>query len=181
MWARARGSSARAWGGTGRARHARIGHRDSKTRLSPSRMTALTYGPAWNPSMPVFGVDRLRGRREPRIGEGSYSALSGGPPVHGRPTIGTKVEGDGISAIRRSGVGLRIAGNNDVFAQKERSDAVGATGSALARDTMAQGDLSRIARATRGKLPADACRKACRRQIILRRDLVAERAAAISN
>jgi len=46
---------------------------------------------------------------------------------------------------------------------------------------MAQGDLSRIARATRGKLPADACRKACRRQIILRRDLVAERAAAISN
>ena len=136
--------------------------------------------------MPVLRVDHLRGRREPRIGEVAYGdrydfRLSGGPPVHGRPTIGTEVEGDGIPAIRRSGVGLRIAGNNDVFAQKERSDAVGATGSALARDTMAQGDLSRIARATRGKLPADACRKACRRQIILRRDLVAERAAAISN
>ena len=126
------------------------------------------------------------GARNPGSGEGSYSdryhfRLSGGPPVHGRPTIGTEVEGDGIPAIRRSGVGLRIAGNNDVFTRKERSDAVGATGSALARDTMAQGDLSRIARATRGKLPADACRKACRRQIILRRDLVAERAAAISN
>ena len=149
-------------------------------------MTALTYGPAWNPSMPVFGVDRLRGRREPRIGEGAYGdrydfRLSGGPPVHGRPTIGTEVKGDGISAIRRSGVGLCIAGNNDVFTRKERSDAVGATRSALASETMAQRDLRRIARAARGKLPADACRKACRRQIILRRDLVAERAAAISN
>ena len=126
-------------------------------------MTALTYGPAWNPSMPVFGVDRLRGRREPRIGEGSYSdryhfRLSGRPPVHGRPAIRTEVEGDGIPTIGRSGVRLRIAGDNDVFARKECSDAVGATRSALACDTMAQGDLSRIARATRGKLPADACR-----------------------
>ena len=133
-------------------------------------MTALTYGPAWNPSMPVFGVDRLRGRREPRIGEGSYSdryhfRLSGRPPVHGRPAIRTEVEGDGIPTIGRSGVRLRIAGDNDVFARKECSDAVGATRSALASETMAQRDLRRIARAARGKLPADACRKACGHQI----------------
>ena len=96
--------------------------------------------------MPVFGVDRLGGRREPRISEGAYGdrydfRLSGGP----------------------------------------RGDAIGATRSAPASETMAQEDLRRIARAARSKLPADACRKACGHQIILRRDLVAERAAAISN
>jgi hypothetical protein len=102
--------------------------------------------------MPVFGIDGLRGRRKRRIGEGAYGdrhhfGFTAGLPVHGRPAMGAEVEGDGVSAIRLSsvGVGRGIAGHPDVFAWIERGDSIGASCSPLACETVAQRDLSRIA------------------------------------
>jgi hypothetical protein len=121
--------------------------------------------------MPVFGIDGLRGRRKRRIGEGAHGdrhhfGFTTGLPVHGRPAMGTEVEGDGIPAIRLSSVGRGIAGHHDVFTRKERGDPVGAPCSPLASETMAQRNLSRIAGTARGKLPADASGKPCRHLIL---------------
>jgi hypothetical protein len=112
-------------------------------------MTLLTCWHGRNPSMPVFGIDCLRGRRKRRI-EGAYGdrhhfAFTAGLPVHGRPAMGAEVEGDGISAFRLASLGLGIAGHPDVFAWIERGDPIGASCSPLACETVAQRDLSRIA------------------------------------
>jgi hypothetical protein len=100
--------------------------------------------------MPVFGIDGLRGRRKRWISEGAYGdrhhfGFTTGLPVHGRPAMRAEVEGDGISAIRLSSVGRGIASHPDVFAWIERGDPIGAPCSPLARETVAQRDLSRIA------------------------------------
>jgi len=93
--------------------------------------------------MPVFGIDGLRRCRKRRIGEGAhgdghYFGFTTGLPVHGRPAMGAKVEGDGISAIRLSSVGRGIASHPDVFARIERGDPIGAPCSSLACETVAQ-------------------------------------------
>jgi hypothetical protein len=112
--------------------------------------------------MPMSGIDGLRRRRERWIGEGAHGdrkhlRFAARLPIHGRPAMGTEVEGDGISAIRLSSVGRGIASHHDVFARKERGDPIGAPCSPLACETVAQRDLSWIARTARGKPPADAC------------------------
>jgi hypothetical protein len=93
-------------------------------------MIPLTCWHVRNPSMPVFDIDGLRGRRKRRIREGAYGnphhfGFTTGLPVHSRPAMGAEVEGDGISAIRLSSVGRGIAGHPDVFAWVERGDPVG--------------------------------------------------------
>ena len=100
--------------------------------------------------MPVFDIDGSRRRRKRRIREGAYGdphhfGFTAGLPVHGRPAMGAEVEGDGVSAIRLSSVGRGIAGHPETFARIERGDPIGAPCSPLARETVAQSDLSRIA------------------------------------
>jgi len=99
--------------------------------------------------MPVFGIYCLRRCRKRRIGEGAHGdrhhfGFTAGLPVHGRPTMGTEVEGDGIPALRLSSVGRGIAGHPNVFAWKERGDPICAPCSPLACETVAQRDLGRI-------------------------------------
>src|SRR6266404_4688544 len=75
--ARARGSSAKTRNCLGHESHARTGDHHGETRLSRSAMTLLTCWQVRNPSMPVFDIDGLSGRRKRRIREGAY-----GDPHH---------------------------------------------------------------------------------------------------
>jgi len=113
-------------------------------------MTPLTCWQVRKPSMPVFGIDGLRGRRKRRISEGAHGdrhhfGFTTGLPVNGQPAMRAEVEGDGVSAIRLSSVGRGIASHPDVFSWIERGDPIGAPCSPLACETVAQRDVSRIA------------------------------------
>jgi hypothetical protein len=122
--------------------------------------------------MPVFGIDRLRRRRERRISECSdrnrhHFRFAGRLPVHRRSATRTEAEGDRIPAIRCSSISLAISGHPDVFTRKEGGKPVGAACSPLALETMAQRDIVRIAGTARGKLPANACCNPWRHQILV--------------
>jgi hypothetical protein len=131
-------------------RYARPGDCHGEALISPSQTTPLTCWQVWNPAMPVFGIDGLGRCWERRIGEGAHRdrhhfRFAVGVPVHCRPTTGTEVEGDRIPAVRCSNIGHMLAGHRDVFTLKEGGNPIGATGSSLALETMAQRDASRIA------------------------------------
>ena len=96
-----------------------------------------------DPGMATLHVDRLRGGWKIRVREGAdrngdQVGRATGLPIDRRPARRAEMKNHRRAAVADAGVLPRLALRLDVGAAKEGGDAVGAAGSLLALQTMAQ-------------------------------------------